>query len=126
MMAMMASVSTFASSKYTIDDNAVEQVLESGVTVLTADAAANTVLDLNSSNAQLAEKNSIVAIILNFFLGGLAIHRVYLGGTGLLILGYLVTCGGIFGLVPLVDFVVLIINNDDISEYIDNDAFFMW
>ncbi|MEL7001867.1 MAG: TM2 domain-containing protein [Bacteroidota bacterium] len=126
MMAFMASVSTFASSKYKIDDVAVEQVLDNGVAVVTADAAANTVLDVNSTNAQLAEKNALVAIILDFFLGGLGVHRVYLGGSGILILGYIVTCFGIFGLIPLVDLIVLAINFDDISKYVDNDALFMW
>jgi len=126
MMAFMASVSTFASSKYKIDDVAVEQVLDNGVAVVTADAAANTVLDVNSTNAQLAEKNALVAIILDFFLGGLGVHRVYLGGSGILILGYIVTCFGILGLIPLIDLIVLAVNYDDISKYVDNDALFMW
>lgn len=126
MLFVLASVSTFASSKYRIDDTAVEQVLDNGIAAMTADAMTTAVLDLNSSNAQLDEKDPIVAIVLNFFLGVFAIHRVYLGGTGLLVLGYIVTCGGIFGVVPLVDFIVLIIENEDISPYIDNDAFFMW
>ena len=74
----------------------------------------------------MEEKNAWLAVILDFFLGGIAIHRVYLGGTPVLILGYLLTIGGIFGIVPLVDFFVLIINNQDISKYVNNNRFFMW
>ncbi|MBX3103081.1 MAG: TM2 domain-containing protein [Bacteroidetes bacterium] len=50
----------------------------------------------------------ILAIILCFFLGGLAIHRVVMGGTPWLILFYFITFGGIFGIVPLIDFFALI------------------
>lgn len=66
--------------------------------------------------------NAVVAILLAFFLGGLAIHRVYLGGRPLLILLYLVTIGGIFGLLPLIDFIRLIIGQMD--HYEGNDDFF--
>jgi uncharacterized membrane protein len=41
-------------------------------------------------------------------------------------IGYILTCGGIFGIVPLVDFIVLIINIDNISKYVNNPKFFMW
>ena len=37
------------------------------------------------------EKNALVGALICFFLGGLAIHRVFMGGSGLLILGYLFT-----------------------------------
>ncbi|MCU0448343.1 MAG: TM2 domain-containing protein [Bernardetiaceae bacterium] len=61
------------------------------------------------------------AVVVCFFLGWLGIHRVMMGGTGLLILGYIVTFGGFFGILPLVDFIRLII---DSSHYQDNDALF--
>lgn len=66
--------------------------------------------------------NAVVAIVLAFFLGALAIHRVYLGGRPLLILLYLVTIGGIFGLLPLIDFIRLIIGH--MEHYEGNDDFF--
>ncbi len=123
LMVCVASVSSFAStSEYRIDDAAVEAVFETSINILSADA----MLDLNSTNATLEEKNVWIAVLLDFFLGGLAIHRVYLGGSAVLIVGYLLTCGGIFGLIPLIDLIVLVINNNDISKYVDNDAFFMW
>jgi hypothetical protein len=42
---------------------------------------------------------------------------------------YTFTCGGIFGVVPLVDFFVLIadgIVKENISKYENNESFFMW
>jgi hypothetical protein len=71
----------------------------------------------------LATKGSTnaIALILCFFLGWLGIHRVFMGGSALLILGYLFTAGGIFGLLPLIDFIRLIIDSD---HYKDNSRFF--
>jgi TM2 domain-containing membrane protein YozV len=73
-----------------------------------------------------SNKDAIVAIVLDFFLGGFGVHRFYLGTEVMTGIGYILTCGGIFGIVPLVDFVVLIIDNKDISKYVNNPKFFMW
>lgn len=117
---------TASASKYTVDDAAVEAVLESS-TVISGDfLSLGDAFGLNTNKASLDEKNVWIAVLLDFFLGGLAVHRVYLGGTPVLIVGYLLTCGGIFGIVPLIDLIVLVINNEDISKYVNNNKFFMW
>jgi len=66
--------------------------------------------------------NGIIAIILCLFLGGLAIHRVFLGGAPILILGYLLTFGGIFGILPFIDFLRLIFGGT--GHYEGNNSFF--
>jgi TM2 domain-containing membrane protein YozV len=114
-----------SNSSYYIDDNAVEEVLSSGVEVNTQFNLVRNDGILGQKTA-LAEKDPLIAIALDFFLGGLAIHRVYLGGRPTLILLYFITCGGIFGIVPLVDLIVLVINYDDISQFVNNDQFIMW
>jgi TM2 domain-containing membrane protein YozV len=112
-------------SDYTSDEMLIDQMFNN--------ATEGVIMPLNSlnmgSNAGgtfAAEKDAIVAIALDFFLGGFGIHRFYLGTEVLTGVGYILTCGGIFGIVPLVDFVVLIIDNADISPYINNPNFFMW
>jgi len=115
-----------ASSLYQVNDAAIEATLQASSSVSFSIAEATALLSPTSATAVLAEKNPLVAIVLAFFLGGLAIHRVYLGGRGILILVYLITCGGIFGIVPLIDIIVLAINYDDISQYVGNSKFFMW
>ncbi len=123
---MFASVGAFAStSKYRVDDSSIEAVFSGSVlTVTNFESATDNMLAMMPAGAD--SKNAILAIVLNVFLGAIAIHRVYLGGTPLLILGYFITFGGIFFIVPLIDLIVLIINYNNISKYVGNNKFFMW
>jgi TM2 domain-containing membrane protein YozV len=69
---------------------------------------------------KLADSDQLVAILLAFFLGGLGIHRVYLGSQPIIILWYIITFFGIFGIIPLIDFIRLILGQVD--HYRDNDS----
>jgi TM2 domain-containing membrane protein YozV len=113
-----------ASNSYFVNEAAVEKVFKNSVVSEASFALTEDLL--MSRKSQLGDKEPIVAILLDFFVGGLGIHRVYLGGRPSLILIYFITCGGIFGIVPLVDLIVLVINYDDISQFVDNDKFIMW
>lgn len=123
---VVASFGAQASSMYKVDDTAIETAfnlatpLTLGISEFTSSIASPMAVQASGG------KSAFLAIVLDFFLGGIAIHRVYLGGTPILIVGYIVTIGGIFGLVPLVDFFVLIFNASDISKYENNNKFFMW
>lgn len=113
-------------SNYTANDKLIDQMF-----VVAPEVVNHTFSDLSlvaNSPAPLAasDKDAVIAIVLDFFLGELGVHRFYLGTEVLTGIGYILTCGGIFGIVPLVDFVVLIINNKDISRYVNNPRFFMW
>lgn len=117
-------------STYSIDEQKIDQLFATATETSMISINANE-LGAVPSNYPVSlvapkEKDAVVAIVLDFFLGGLGIHRFYLGTETLTGLGYILTCGGIFGIVPLIDFVVLIIDNQDISPYIDNPRFFMW
>jgi TM2 domain-containing membrane protein YozV len=133
-MICLVSMCTFAANnnEYYINDQKVEQLFTNSVDAsLTAFSESNLVntagnANFNSATFKASDKSFVAAILLNFFLGGLGIHRLYLGTETLTWVGYILTCGGIFGIVPLVDFIVLIIHNDDLSPYIDNPKFFMW
>jgi len=111
---------------YTSDENLIDQMFTKapeGVII----PFTNFNQTVNSTAlAGPAQKDAIIAIVLDFFLGGLGVHRFYLGTEVLTGVGYILTCGGIFGIVPLVDFVVLIIDSKDISRYVNNPKFFMW
>jgi len=76
--------------------------------------------------AKVDGKDPMVAILLDFFVGYLGVHRFYLGTKPLTGIGYILTCGGFGGILPLVDLIVLAMNYEDISPYVDNPKFFMW
>lgn len=123
------SVKQANASSYSINEQAVDQLFASAVetSMISMNATELSSVASNVSTSVMAkEKDAVVAIVLDFFLGGLGIHRFYLGTETLTGLGYILTCGGIFGIVPLVDLVVLIIDNEDISAYVNNPKFFMW
>lgn len=125
-----AAVSNLSAANYKLDNAKVDAMFETAQDANMSVLAQTLNLDKGlTANAELSasgEKSAVVAIVLDFFLGGLGIHRFYLGTETLTGLGYCLTCGGIFGIVPLVDFIVLIIDNEDISQYVDNSKFFMW
>lgn len=117
-------------SSYSVNEQAVDQLfataVETSMISINATELGSAASSVSSVAASSNEKDAVVAIVLDFFLGGFGIHRFYLGTETLTGLGYIFTCGGIFGIVPLVDFIVLIIDNKDISPYINNPKFFMW
>ena len=55
-----------------------------------------------------SSRSRTVALLLCFFLGGLGVHRFYVGkiGTGILTI---VTICGFFGIWPLIDFIMLLV-----------------
>ena len=126
----VVSVRQVIASSYTIDVQSVDQMFDSAIETSMVSVNSSDVSTLPSGLPSLAiaskDKDAVVAILLDFFLGGFGIHRFYLGTETLTGLGYIFTCGGIFGIVPFVDFIVLIIDHDNISPYIDNPKFFMW
>lgn len=117
-------------STYSVNEQAIDQLFENAIETSMISLNAN---ETNTSAPTVAtafmpskEKSAVAAILLDFFLGGLGVHRFYLGTKPMTGIGYILTCGGIFGIVPLVDLIVLIIDNDDITPYINNPKFFMW
>lgn len=144
-MAFVCCVSFFShaadnsSTEYYVNDSQVENAFAASADVSEASPALLAEFDASGTytaaartqqksvlTVQSSDKNVIVALVLNFFLGGLGIHRAYLGTETLTWVGYILTFCGIFGIVPFVDFIVLIVNNEDISEYVDNPKYFMW
>ena len=116
-------------SSYSIDMNSIDKMFSEAVetSMVSMNAGALSTLPLNApATAVVKEKSFVAAVLLDFFLGGFGVHRFYLGTKTMTGVGYILTCGGIFGIVPFVDLIVLIVDNDDISPYIDNPKFFMW
>jgi TM2 domain-containing membrane protein YozV len=82
----------------------------------------------DSTIQQLNSKDPIIAWLISFPGGMLGLHRVYLGTSTKTVILYIVTAGGVFGIVPMIDWILLLkgIQNGDISKYVNNRKFIMW
>ena len=122
---------TYASvANYSINDEAVEALFNSGVQVASVADDSNfmSAMGINEeAKVQAGSKNGWIAFIICWFVGSLGIHRAYLGTATGVIIGYILTCGGL-GIVTLIDWIVLLLGavNGDVSKYEDNKKFFMW
>ncbi|MVM39756.1 NINE protein [Spirosoma sp. HMF3257] len=130
---LTARATDISTDSYVINDSQVEQLMAQSEDVSLSIANTNLFQSehmasglTGTTQVKAGGKDFVAALLLNFFLGGFGIHRLYLGTETLTWVGYILTCGGIFGVVPLVDFIVLIVNHDNLSPYIDNPKFFMW
>ena len=126
------SVGAFANN-YEINDNDVDALFATATEVSSQEinafgAGSLMMANSGSSATSLNKPNPWAAFALCWVVGGFGIHRHYLGTSGAMWAIYTFTCGGIFGIVPLVDWVVLLIGaaDNNIKPYVNNKSFFMW
>lgn len=133
-IAMVAlSTVTFA-DKYQVNDKDVDALFASATEVSSQEinafgtGALMMVNSSSSSTATLSKPDPWVAFAICTVVGEFGIHRHYLGTSDYMWALYTCTCGGIFGIVPFVDWVVLLVGaaKDDIHGYINNNKFIMW
>lgn len=128
------SFSSFAEvDPYVVDDNAIDQTFAQAAEITVNDMNTAIINDFgmpltDNSTASFKSANPWVAFALCWVLGGFGIHRHYMGTSKWMWAIYTFTCGGIFGIVTLVDWVVLLVGaiQNDIHEYTNNSSFFMW
>ena len=116
---------------YTIDDAAIDQVFAEAAEMPVSDMTLFSVDGITMPTAASLTTKSVNpwgAWAICWFLGEFGIHRHYMGTSKPMWLYYTLTCGGIFSIVTVVDWVVLLVGaiQDDISQYCDNDSFIMW
>lgn len=120
---------SFGNSKYRVDDAQIESIFDNAISVQKSNMDLTKLYEDTNARFEIKEgKSPIAAFVIAWFLGGIAIHRVYLGGTPLLVVGYLFTIFGFFGLIPLGDIIVLLVSvfKNDLGKYEGSDAFIMW
>lgn len=121
-VALVAGAISMNAANYTVDDASIDALFENAEMV-EASAAAETAAVLTSNS-----NTTIIAWVIDTVgLGFFGIHRMILGSTNLMWLIYTITAGGIFGIVPFVDWVVLLIDVvNGTDSYIGNPKFLMW
>ncbi|MFQ3575868.1 MAG: NINE protein [Cytophagales bacterium] len=115
-------------SEYFLNETTVENLVAASNDMTFEYANANFSLESVAqaqSNAQLkGDKSLIVFLLLDFFLGGLAVHRFYMGvdGAWYLCLGYL--------FIPLpiacVDFIYALLSKDNFAKYENSKKLFVF
>jgi hypothetical protein len=120
-----------SSTEYFLNESSVDALVASSEEVQMADLVAMNAVDANglTGTAQLkAGQDKTVFLLLNFFLGGIAIHRYYMGvdGAWYMFAGY--ACVPIAGAVAGCGdfFYVLFGTGSTHEEYADNKKWFVW
>lgn len=109
-------------ASYEVDNASIDALFNEAELVLPAEAPA--VLDSLDGQTK-----TIVGMVLYFTgLDFFGIHRVILGTDIMNVLWYTITAGGVFGIVPTVDFIVLLLDvlNGSGTAYLNNPKFLMW
>ena len=112
---------------YTVDDSAIDALIANAVEISSFESSS--AHGFHGADAMLSSSpNPWAAFALCWVIGGFGVHRHYLGTKGAMWAIYTFTCGGIFGIVWFVDWVVLLIGaiDDNVSKYTGNTKFFMW
>lgn len=78
---------------------------------------------------KLKKKNNkkaiAAALAFPFPFGIVGLHRIYLGSAPYVPVVYISTLGGVFGLIPFIDFCALLAEKD-LGKYKNNPKIFMW
>ncbi len=78
------------------------------------------------SNKQKKNKKVMAAILaFPFPFGIVGLHRIYLGTAPYVPVVYIASLGGIFGILPFIDFCVIVLDKD-FDRYNNNKKVFMW
>lgn len=121
LMSLVASANNYVANDAAIDalvENSVEMVMEVAPSMPAAD-----IVSLSSN------QDPLIATLLGWFTGWVGLHRYYLGTSVWMVLPYALTGGG-FGIVNLIDSVMLTIdliqNNSINPQYVNNPRILMW
>lgn len=122
-VALFAVVAVANAANYSVDEASVDALFTEAV--MEAPAAPAAALPAVGGDPQVT---NIVALVVDMVgLGFFGIHRLILGTQPINCLWYFLTIGGIFGIIPLVDWIMILIDLiNGSASYLDNPAFIMW
>lgn len=121
-VALFAVVAVANAANYSVDEASIDALFTEAVMEAPAAPAATPAL---SSDPAIV---NVVALVVDWIgLGGIGIHRLILGTKPINCLWYFLTFGGIFGVIPFIDGIMLIIDLiNGSASWFDNPAFIMW
>ena len=130
---LMLSSLTFASGNFRINNADIDKLFDKAteISFIGEIQSLNSVFCINNGSKSEVDNKIILAMILQFIpiIDFFGVHRYVLGTRQDMWFSYAITCGGIFGIVPIVDWCVLLIIGlveGQGDQYLNNDKFFMW
>lgn len=85
----------------------------------------NPILHLYKQKQQKNKKIIAAVLAFPFPFGIVGLHRIYMGTSPHVPVVYIGTLGGIFGILPFIDFCVIVLDKN-IDRYIENKQVLMW
>ncbi len=95
------------------------------VTINIKDKRPNPILQLFRIKQRKNKRVTAAILAFPFPFGIVGLHRIYLGTAPHVPVVYIGSLGGIFGILPFIDFCVLVLEKD-IERYTENKKVFMW
>ena len=127
LFAVFAFVAIASANNYSVDEAAVDAIFSEAVMEASASSMSMAETSVSSVGGDPQITNVIALVVDCVGLGGIGIHRLILGTKPINCLWYFLTIGGIFGVVPLVDGILLIVDLvKGQANWLDNPAFIMW
>lgn len=90
-----------------------------------SDGRPNPVRQLFKKKQRLNKRITAAVLAFPFPFGIVGLHRIYLGTKPYVPVVYIATVGGVFGILPFIDFCVLMFDKD-FERYKNNGKIFMW
>jgi len=113
----------FVDSLGTIIDSCEYNETEFNETVF--DNRPNPILQLVKKQRKKNKKVMAAILAFPFPFGIVGLHRIYLGTAPHVPIVYIGTFGGVLGILPFIDFCVIVLDKD-FDRYMNNNKIFMW
>ncbi len=85
----------------------------------------NPIFQLFKKKQKRNKKITAAVLAFPFPFGIVGLHRIYLGTKPYVPVAYIASLGGVFGVLPFIDFCTILFNKD-FDQYRDNGKVFMW
>lgn len=93
--------------------------------IMVNDKKPNPVLQLFRKRQKLNKRITAAVLAFPFPFGMVGLHRIYLGTKPYVPVAYIASLGGVFGILPLIDFFAIACDKN-FDQYRDNGKVFMW
>ena len=120
-----SNTSVLVNEEWTSDECAELQITESNGVFVNGKVRPNPILQLFKIKHKKNKRITAAVLAFPFPFGIVGLHRIYLGTSPHVPVVYIGTAGGVLGILPFIDFCVLLLDKD-IDRYIENKKVFMW